>query len=147
MEHQDINSFMKSLDLDFLYKVNGWKIEMENDLVKFELSARDGERYIALFDCSNYPTLAPGAVFVNDKGSKMDPKAWPTGNDKFLSVVKPPPHCFLCMQLVREGLQHHPDWRTNPKVDSWDSTKHSLKDILNYLDRLLSSPDYFGRGK
>jgi hypothetical protein len=85
-------------------------------------------------------------VFVNSDNSQHDPTAWPTGNQAFLEVVKPPQNCFLCMPLTREGLQHHPDWITTASVESWDGNKHTLLDLLNYLQRLLNSDDYLKRG-
>ena len=144
-----LSDFLAAHDWDRIKRVNGWRLSRRDedpDILIFELQAMDGEEYRALVECSGYPDQAPSVVFVNDKGSASDPRAWPKGTGRFHEVVKPPPHCFLCMPLIREGLAHHGDWRDNPRVRAWNSQVHTLMDVLNYLQRLLHSQDYQGRG-
>lgn len=139
-----LDDFLRAHDWDLLRRVNGWDIERHRDLVFFSLVARDGERYRTRFECSGYPDEAPSVLFVNTEGSTLDPTAWPRGTANFHAVVKPPPHCFLCMPLTREGLQHHGEWRTTRAA--WNPGRHTLMDLFNYLQRLLDSTDYQGRG-
>jgi hypothetical protein len=59
-------------------------------------------------------------------------------------VVKLPSESFLCTDLTREGLNHHPDWVG--RSTAWDGTTHTLMHLFNYIhDDLLNSPDYQGR--
>lgn len=140
-----IESFFNNHSWDLLKKLNGWKINKRNDyLIEFELPAKDGEKYKVLFDCNGYPDIAPGVVFVNCEGSALDPKAWPKGSTAFHNVVKPPPNCFLCIPITKEGLHHHKEWIGSPSA--WNPSKHSLMNVINYIHRLLNSPDYIGRG-
>lgn len=141
-----LDDFFNRYDWDLLLRVNGWIVETKEEIVTLELGARDGERYKVMFICDNYPTEAPKTFFVNDEGSSDDVKAWPKGNQRFYEIVKLPPNSFLCMPLTRQGLQHHQDWKTNPSVNSWDSGRHTLMDLFNFIRRLLNSDDYAGRG-
>lgn len=138
-----LDDFFKTQDLELLRRVNGWDVRRSGDLVYLTLAARDGEQYTARFLCNDYSQQAPSVLFVNAEGSGTDPCAWPKGNDNFHGVVKPPPNCFLCMPLTREGLQHHGQWRG--AAHAWHPER-SLLDLFNYLSRLLDSPDYQGRG-
>lgn len=143
-----LEKFLAAHDWDALGRLNSWELKRwagAENLLLFTLKARDGERYHVLLDCAGYPESAPSAVFVNDQGSKVDSMAWPTGTPRFYEVVKPPPNCFLCMPLTREGLTYHPDWRSNPQAKPWNRATNTLMDMLNYLDRLLGSMDYTGR--
>mgnify|MGYP001568958459 CR=1 FL=1 len=141
-----LDDFFNSHDLDFLHRINGWVVEAKGEAVLLELGARDGERYKVMFICDNYPTEAPKSLFVNDEGSSNEQKAWPKGNQQFYEIVKLPPNSFLCMPLTREGLQHHQDWKSNPSVNSWNSNRHTLMDLFNFIQRLLNSDNYTGRG-
>lgn len=143
-----LEAFLAAHDWDALRRLNGWELTRwagAENLLRFSLTARDGERYHLLLDCSDYPDSAPSVVFVNDQGSKTDPRAWPAGTPRFYEVVKPPPHCFLCMPLTREGLTHHPDWNQDPQAKPWNKDANTLMDVLNYIDRLLGSKDYIER--
>ncbi len=141
-----LDDFFQKHDWELLRKINGWAVDRREELVFLELSARDNARYRVKFVCDDYPMKAPTTAFVNGENSQQDPTAWPKGNQAFHEVVKPPPDCFLCMPLTREGLQHHGDWITNTGVDSWNANKHTLMDLFNYLQRLLNSDDYLRRG-
>lgn len=147
MKHQDLDDFFQSIDWEKVSRINDWKVTKSNELITFHLKARDEENYIVQFLCDNYPTSAPSVLFVNETGDKTDKLAWPTGDNDFLGHIKPPPNCFICMPLTLEGLQHHRDWVNNPSVDSWDPNKHSLLDIMNFLQRRLKSNHYLGRGR
>jgi hypothetical protein len=143
-----IELYIDSLgDLERLKKRSGYILTRSPDnpdVVFLSVDAKDGEHYRVQFLCDNYPTTAPSAVFVNQHGSKDDPKAWPHGNSRFLEVVKPPPNCFLCTDLTREGLKHHPDWMNG--ATAWNITKHTLMTLINYIaHNLLNSDDYIGR--
>lgn len=124
-------------------QINGWEVVRVGDLVYLSLSAKDGERYRVRFGCDGYPNSAPSVLFVNPLGDKTDPRAWPAG--QFHDVVKPPPNCFLCMPLTREGLTHHRAWSSNPAASPW-SSKNSLLELFNYLHRLLNGGQYQKRG-
>jgi hypothetical protein len=139
----DLDAFFDGADLAFLERANGWQISRSEDLVFMKLTARDGERYRVRIGCDGYQPRPPSVAFVDDAGSVGTAQAWPTGAPTFLEVVKPPPNCFLCMPLTREGLQHHPDWIRQP--GAWRAA-NSLNDLFNYLHRLLNGPDYTGRG-
>lgn len=139
-----LDEFMTSQDWDLLKAVNGWDVARDGDRLLFELTARDGERYAVRLLCDDLPRRAPSVVFVDDAGSHAVPRAWPRGNGRFFEVVKLPPNSFLCMPLTREGLQHHPQWRDTPSINAWREGS-SLMEVFNYLQRLLSSPDYGGR--
>ena len=139
-----LDQFWLSQDWMKLERLNGWKLKKDGDRVILDLHARDKELYTVLLSCENYPAEAPSVVFVNSEGSRLDPRAWPRGTASFMDIVKPPQNCFLCMELTREGLQHHPDWRTQEKA--WHKDRHTLMDLLNFLQRLLNGADYEGRG-
>jgi hypothetical protein len=129
---------------------NGWVISRRNDdldIVDFQLTAADSEKYFVTLICDNYPVSPPSVTFCNVDGEVGDPKAWPKGNSVFHEVVKPPPNSFLCMPLTREGLKHHADWSKNPSANSWNPERHTLLDVFNYLHRLLNSSDYSSRGQ
>jgi hypothetical protein len=136
-----LDEFMASQDWDLLRVANGWNVTRDGDRLLFELTARDGERYAVRLLCDDLPRRAPSVVFVDHQGSPSTMRAWPRGNEQ---VVKVPPSCFLCMPLTREGLQHHPEWRSNPAVNAWRE-ESSLMEVFNYLQRLLTSSDYAGR--
>jgi hypothetical protein len=147
---QSLDECFAARDWGEVERVQGWSVKregIERNLVFFGVSARDGQRYRVLFGCDSYPQLAPNAAFVDDEGSKTDAKAWPTGTAEFLGVVKPPPNCFLCMPLTREGLLHHPEWLKDPALGAWNPEKHTLLDLFNYVHRLLNSDEYTGRGR
>lgn len=143
-----LSDFLAAHDWDTLARINGWKLTLwkdDPDLICFELRAKDGQWYRVLLDCTGYPDQAPGVVFVDDQGNKNELRAWPAGTPQFYDVVKHPPHCFLCMPLTREGLAHHAEWRNDPTKNPWNGRKHTLLDVLNYLQRLLRSRDYIER--
>ncbi len=140
-----LSDFLRAQDWATLRRLNGWDLQPwndEDDLLLFRLKARDGEEYRALIDCTGYPTDPPGVVFVNEAGASSDPCAWPYGDSDLDGIVKPPPNCFLCMPLTREGLRHHPEWIRNQEARPWDGTRTSLMDLLNFLHRLLHSSHY-----
>lgn len=144
-----LDKFFASRDLGVVQRSSGWKIERsatDAEVVFITLNARDGERYRAMCLCAGYPNTPPSVAFVNDDGSKADPRAWPSGNQAFHEEVKPPPNSFLCMPLTREGLAHHPGWRDDPAAKAWNGARHTLMDIFNHLQRLLMSSNYLGRG-
>jgi hypothetical protein len=140
-----LDEFMASTDWDLLKAVNGWDVIRDGDRLLFELTARDGERYLVRIMCDDLPRRAPSVVFVDAEGSPSALRAWPKGNGRFFEVVKLPPHSFLCMPLTREGLQHHPQWLEVPTITAWRGERSTLMEVLNYLQRLLSSADYAGR--
>jgi hypothetical protein len=140
----DLDVFWDALDREGLARIQGWQIERNGDLLYFSLSARDGERYRMRIDCNGYRSIAPDPVFVDSDGSKMMRSAWPMGDTYFDQYVKHPPNCFICMPLVRGGLQRHQEWHKQG-VEVWDSSRHSLKDIFNFFQRLLDSEHYKGR--
>lgn len=139
-----IEQFWSSQNWRLLEKINRWKFKRDGDRVVFDLLAKDKESYSVLLSCENYPDDPPSVVFINEEGSKLDPKAWPRGATSFMEIVKPPQNAFLCMELTREGLQHHPDWRTQEKA--WHKDRNTLMDIFNFLQQLLNGSDYQGRG-
>ncbi len=138
--------FLAAHPWDALEVANGWRVRRDGDRVEFDLTARDGEPYTARLLCDDYPRRAPSVVFVDAQGSPSTPKAWPKGNGRFLEVLKPPPHCFICMPLTREGLAHHTNWLSDHTMNPWNAERSTLMDVFNYLQRLLSGPDYTGRG-
>jgi hypothetical protein len=131
--------------LTALQEVTGWAITQADNIVTVVLTARDGERFRLRLWCDGYPGTAPSVAFVDEEGSKAVPGSWPRGNVSFHEIVKLPPASFLCMPLTREGLAHHGDWKTNPKVNSWDGAKHTVFDVINAVQRLLRSSEYEGR--
>jgi hypothetical protein len=145
-----LDQFLHSFDHSLWEQVNGWSVvrDVENsDIVRLKLPARDGETYIIRCKCDGYPALAPSVKFVNAEGSENDKFAWPSGDAEFGKIVKPPPHCFLCMPLTREGLQHHQDWLQAQNTNPWNADKHSLQDVFNFLKRILHEEHYLGRTK
>jgi hypothetical protein len=144
----ELDKFFACHDWAVIEATTGWKVtrdEQDAERVLLDLVARDGERYLVLFLCDGYPKLAPSVAFVSVEGSKADPKAWPHGDNVFLEEIKPPSSCFICMPLTREGLRHHPDWATS-QVGAWNPSVHTLIDLFNRMQRLLSSDHYLGRG-
>jgi len=141
----ELDAFFADSTWQLPARINGWEVVRDGDLVYFSLSAKDGEKYRVRFGCDGYPGRAPSVVFVNQQGDKSDPRAWPAGDGQFQQVVKPPSHCFLCMPLTREGLEHHRDWASNPATSPWTS-KSTLLDLFNYLHRLLNGGQYQRRG-
>lgn len=141
-----LDEFMAAHRWDALEAINGWRVRREGDRVEFDLRARDGEPFTVRLMCDEYPRLAPSIVFIDAQGSPSAQSAWPKGNGRFFEVVKPPPNCFLCMPLTREGLAQHPNWLTGPATKPWNAQRSTLMDVFNYLQRLLSGPDYAGRG-
>lgn len=139
-----LESFFNSTDFATLERVNEWKITRNGELVYFELPAKDGEIYRLRLGCDNYPQQAPSVIFVDSEGTQSNPRAWPNCSPVLLEIIKPPPNCFLCTELTREGLHHHQDWRSQSK--SWNGAKNSLIDIFNLVHRLLHSDGYLGRG-
>lgn len=145
---QTLNEFFTSRDWAQLQAATGWKVSRDPDDVErvfLVLPARDGEVYRVLCLCDGYPQTPPSVSFVDEKDSKTTRSAWPRGNAEFDREVKPPPNCFLCMPLTREGLAHHQEWKTNPAADAWNPTRHSLMDIFNRVHRILNGTDYLGR--
>lgn len=141
-----LDEFMSAHDWELLKRVNQWEVERDGDLLHLSLAARDGERFRVRVRCDGYPVTPPSVVFVNGEGDPMNPRAWPKGGGRFYQAVKPPPACFLCVPLTREGLQHHGEWRTDPSKNAWTGDRHSLIDVFNLVQRLLFDPDYGGRG-
>ena len=138
--------FLATHDWALLHKVMDWQVERDGenpDVVRLTLPARDGQLYILRCRCDGYPETPPSVKFVSGDASESVMSAWPTGDTEFLQVVKPPPHCFLCTDLTREGLEHHGDWRSRP--GAWSGTTKTLMDIFNYAHRLLKSKGYGGR--
>ena len=146
---QSLDEFFATRDWSALQAATGWSVVRAggDDQTKVFLTvvAKDGERYRVFFLCDGYPNQAPSVAFVNDDGSKLDPRAWPRGDGEFFNEVKPPPNAFLCMPLTREGLAHHPDWARGA-VGAWNPTVHSLMDLFNRIQRLLNGDHYQGRG-
>lgn len=140
----DLDSFLASLNLESLKRVQGWELERHGALLFLSLGAEDGERYRIRFNCDGYALVAPDPVFVDSSGAKTDRSAWPRGDQYFDQYIKPPPNCFVCMPLSRTGLEKHKEWKS-PGVDAWDPTKHSLMDLFNFLQWLLNSEHYRGR--
>lgn len=142
---QSLDEFFASHDLDRLKLASGWVVTRDADkaqIVRVLLRAADSEQYRLLFVCDGYPDAVPSVVFVDERDDKMVRSAWPTGNQQFLEYVKPPPSSFLCMPWTREGVQHHPNW-----LGVWNPEQHSLVDILNVVQRLLSGSTYSGRNR
>lgn len=143
----NLTEFLAKHDWAVLKAIKGWQIERDDvdmNIVRLTLPARDGELYLLRCICDKYPDLAPRATFVSAQGSSGDVKAWPKGNAAFYEVVKHPPHSFLCTDLTREGFEHHPEWANSP--NAWKGTTHTLMDLFNYVqDDLLNSLNYLGR--
>lgn len=147
MEETSLQSYLNGLDLPRIRKRSGYLIERcadNADVVYVVLLAKDGQSYRLRFKCDGYPEKPPSAVFTDEAGSSNTPTAWPKGDPVFMQVVKPPPNCFLCTDLTREGLAHHPDWANGPTA--WNSKRHTLMTLINYISHnLLNSTDYEGR--
>jgi hypothetical protein len=146
--NNELDNFLTKHNWALLERLKGWVVDRSSDncdVVRLSVSARDGERYIARCECQGYPIQPPSVVFVNDRGSKTDPKAWPAGDAEFNQIIKPPPNCFLCTSLTREGLDHHKEWKNDRTKNPWSSEKHTLLDIFNLVSRLLSDSHYTGR--
>lgn len=145
----NLDEFWAGQDWKLLETIKGWQVQRDTvatDVVRLTLSARDGERYIVRFVCDGYPQSPPRVAFVSATGSTTDRSAWPAGNNAFYEVVKLPTESFLCTDLTREGLQHHPEWAGLPTA--WNGNTHTLMDLFNYIqDDLLNSPNYQGRAK
>ena len=139
-----LDLFFENTDVPALERANNWSIKRDGDLVFFELPAKDFDVYRLRIECDEYDEKAPSVVFVDAEGSRLNPRAWPKGGQALLEIVKPPPNCFLCTELTREGLQHHTNWKA--LESAWCTRKHSLLDIFNLLHRLLRSAAYEGRG-
>jgi hypothetical protein len=143
----NLGDFLATCDWELLRTIKGWQVERDGaapDVVRLSLSAQDGERYIVRFVCDGYPDLAPRVVFINAAGSASEGSAWPNGNATFYEVVKLPPQSFLCTDLTREGIAHHPDWANLPSA--WNGQTHTLMHLFNYIqDEILNSPNYTGR--
>jgi len=138
--------FMASQNWELLKAVNGWEVERDGDLLHLKLAARDDESYRVRLNCAGVPDEAPSVVFVDGAGNPNIAAAWPKGTARFFEIVKPPPSCFICMPLTAEGLQHHPEWRSDPAKIPWSGEKHTPLVIFNELQRMLNGPDYTGRG-
>jgi hypothetical protein len=111
----------------------GWRVERDKDnidVVRLTLPARDRELYILRCVCDGYPKEAPSVKFVSQDGDEKVLSAWPAGDAEFGQVVKPPPHCFLCTDLTREGFAHHSEWRG--RADAWNGATSTLMDVFNY---------------
>lgn len=144
---ESLDEFFARQDWPRIEASAGWVVRRDPDdpeRLILTVRATDEERYHLLCLCDGYAKRPPSVAFVNGEGSKDDATAWPTGDSEFLSEVKPPPSCFLCMPLTREGLQHHPDWAA--KGIAWDPERHTLLDVFNRVQRLLVGPNYRGRG-
>lgn len=139
-----LDLFIENTDIAALERANDWVIKRDGDLVFFELPAKDSEVYRVRIEFDGYDEKAPSVVFVDAEGSRLNPRAWPKGSQSFMEIVKPPPNCFLCTELTREGLQHHAEWKS--LESAWCGGKHSLLDVFNLLHRLLRSAAYEGRG-
>jgi hypothetical protein len=143
----DLTSFLAKHDWAMLKAIKGWQIERDDvdlNIIRLTLPARDGERFILRCICDKYPDLAPRVAFVNAQGSTSDLTAWPKGNAAFYEVVKLPPHSFLCTDLTREGFTHHPEWMNS--LTAWKVSTHTLMNLFNYVqDDLLDSLNYLGR--
>jgi len=142
----NLDELMASRHWARLGELYGWCARRSDDLIVVELEARDGEWYSVLLDCPDYPAVPPNVGFVDGEGSLMDPEAWPAGTPRFHEVVKPPPACFLCMPLTRQGMSAHQEWTSTSRVGAWDPERHTLLDIVNYVQLLLRSKQYLGRG-
>lgn len=139
-----LEDFLATLDLGMLEKANGWVIRREGVLVRMTLRAGDGAKYTALIVCDGYPTTAPSVRFVDAYNNPNVRCAWPNGTPEFLEIVKPPPNSFLCMPLIREGLQWHNEWRTDSIKNPW-TEENTIMDVFNFLERLLNGKSYTGR--
>jgi hypothetical protein len=141
-----LTKFIAAHDWDALGKVTGWRVELDienTDVVRLTLPARDGERYILRCVCDGYPRQAPSVRFATADGDVTVVSAWPAGDATFHEVIKLPPASFLCTDLTREGFAHHGDWRG--RSNAWDENTHTLMDIFNYVQRMLSSKRYIKR--
>jgi hypothetical protein len=142
-----LGEFLTACNWKLLRTIKGWQVERDDvatDVVRLSLSASDGECYIVRFVCDGYPDLAPRVVFIDAAGSTSERTAWPDGDVTFYQVVKLPPNSFLCTDLTREGLAHHPDWAN--LGSAWNGQKHTLMHLFNYIqDEILNSPHYKGR--
>lgn len=142
-----LGEFLAKHDWVTLRRIRGWQVErdIENqDIVRQTLPARDDQLYVVRYVCDGYPGAAPGVKFISESGSESDRSAWPDGDSEFQQVVKLPPSSFLCTDLTREGLAHHPEWAKRPSA--WGGSPHTLMELFNYVQRLLKSDHYLQRG-
>jgi hypothetical protein len=140
--------FLQKYDWDTLGKVMGWHVERDDqnpDVIRFTLPAHDGETYILRCVCDEYPKTPPSVQFINCSGAASDMVAWPFGDGEFHQVIKLPPECFLCTDLTREGLSHHPEWKD--KAKAWSGKTHTLMNLFNYVQNLLKSDHYQKRAQ
>ena len=137
-----LDDFWVGQDWATLGSLGAWSVERQEEDVFLALQARDEESYRIRIRCSGYPKEAPSVKFVDQDGSENARRAWPRGVGWVTQIVKPPPSCFLCTDLTREGLQHHQDWASRPTA--W-SDKKSILDIINLIVRLLRCDEYLGR--
>jgi hypothetical protein len=145
---QSLDELFATRDWPALEALRGWFVardEKDRDIVYLRLTARDNEAYRVRCVCDGYPAAPPSVAFVNDEGRKDDHTAWPKGLGELDQEVKPPDACFLCMPLTREGLAHHPEWRTNCRDQAWDGDRHTLLDIFTRGHRILHADFYTGR--
>lgn len=141
-----LDDFMAAQNWGALKVAAGWEVRRDGDVVLLTLPARDEESYLLRLVCDGYPVTPPSVAFVDAAGNKLNPLAWPKGNQRFFEIVKPPPHCWLCTNLTREGLHHHREWLTDASKNPWSGDRHTLLDVFNLVQRLLRSEDYSGRG-
>lgn len=142
----DLDIFFKETSWERILTLNNWTVSRDSDndeIVRFSLQARDGEWYHVRMVCDGYPKSAPRVAFTNSAGDHNDKQAWPRGNSTFGEVVKPPPNSFLCTDLTREGFEHHSNWAGG--ATAWNPEKHTLLDVMNYIQRILNSKNYEGR--
>ena len=60
-----LEEFFARPDLAVISQMTGWSLARDGDLVTFEVTARDGERYRMHLKCDGYPGTPPSALFVN----------------------------------------------------------------------------------
>jgi hypothetical protein len=135
-----LDELFEQAHISEIERLKNWEIRRDGDVIRLALTARDGERYRVVARCDDYENTLPSIVFVDEAGSMMTPSAWPRGTQEIQDYIKPPPHCFVCTDLTREGIQHHPEWNTGQK-------KSDVLGIFNLLQRLLDSPSYQGRAQ
>lgn len=103
--------------------------------------ARDNRRFLLRCECSDYGEAALLGVFVDPKSRQCAADAWPQGDQTFAQWVKfsqPDGKRFICTDIDRGGLAHHPDWTGR---NAWKKYSNQLVGYLEFLSRLLRRPE------
>ncbi len=129
---------------EFLHGVvNGlWALcEQHGDELLMTVTARDGVQWAIRLNCAGYWEDAILGRFV-DRTTGLDTKdAWPRGSGAFEQWVKfnaADNERFICSDIDRGGLTHHPDWRGRR---AWQVKPNQLVSYLDFVSRLLRLPD------